>query len=228
MYTSIRHIKEKSSDKTIGRDIAEITMVRAVALLRCCIAQKLALIPESLSIKTSKPAISDQEGTEHDSFISQHAYLIKKYIGMGRSPIRASDLVRKKFLPRNKVAETPGGPIKAYPVSKAMSFWEALNRIGLTEAQRGGKSTSYNLVDFDEIPQSTHLLLNTVDITQLFFRSQIQRVQDHSSDSEQSTCSTNKRNGKQTHILPHSQVFSQTAQTLHTLNCTHLILGMLI
>ena len=83
--------------------------------------------------------ISDQEGTEHDSFISQHAYHIKKYIGIGRPPIRASDLVRKKFLPRNKVAETPGGPIKAYPVSRATSFLEALNRIGITEAQRGNE-----------------------------------------------------------------------------------------
>ena len=88
LYTGIKHIKDQSSDKTIGRDIAEITMVRAVALFRFCIAQKLALMPESVSIKTSKPVISDQEGTEHDSFISQHAYLIKKYIGMGRSSIR--------------------------------------------------------------------------------------------------------------------------------------------
>ena len=141
-------------------------MVRAVALFRFCIAQQLALMPESVSIKTSKPVISDQEGTEHDSFISQHAYLIKKYIGMGRSSIRASDLVRKKFLPRNKVVETPGGHIKAYCVSNATSFLEAMNRIGLTEAQRGGKSTSYNLVELEDIPPSTQFILNTVDITQ--------------------------------------------------------------
>ena len=79
---------------------------------------------------------SGRHGTH--SFISQHAYLIKKYIGMGRSPIRASDLVRKKFLPRNKVHLVSPQPIKAYPVSKATSFLEALNRIALTEAHRGG------------------------------------------------------------------------------------------
>ena len=68
-----------------------------------------------------------------------------------------------------------------------------MNRIGLTEAQRGGKSTSYNLVELEDIPPSTQFILNTVDITKEIFRSQIPMIQDHSSYSEQSTSSTNKR-----------------------------------
>ena len=178
MYTSIRHIRDNSADKTIGRDIAEFTMVRAVALIRLCIAQKLALMPESQSIKTPKSDLSDQDGTEKESFISQHAYLIKKYIGMGRSE-RVTSLGRNSFhaikLRRHQVAISRH--IMSQRPHPSWNHWTAL----VSQKHRGEERPLRTIHD---IPQCTKLLLNSVDITQQLFQSQRPMVQDNSSISE--------------------------------------------